>query len=60
MWWLLIVVVGAIVAMWLIDRRRGSSGASKADDLRAGADPKTPDSGFNLQGGLGGGGDGGF
>ena len=58
MWWLLFLIVGAIVLIYLVDRRRGSTGASKADDLPSGANRKPPDSGFTLQGGAGG--DGGF
>ncbi len=55
MWWFLVLVLGAIVLIWLVDRRRGSTGASKADDLPSGADGKTPDSGFYTQGGADGG-----
>ncbi len=46
MWWLLVVVAGVIVAIWLIDRRRGSTGASKADDLPGMAQGKSPNTGF--------------
>jgi hypothetical protein len=58
MWWFIVVVAVAIVVIWLIDRRRGSTGASRADDLPSGADRHTPDPGFNVP--QGGGGDGGF
>lgn len=59
MWWFIVVVAVLIVAIWLIDRRRGSTGASRADDLpSSGAERQAPDSGFNMP--FGGGGDGGF
>ena len=58
MMWFVVVVAVVIVAIWLIDRRRGSTGASRADDLPSGADRQTPDPGFHMP--QGGGGDGGF
>lgn len=58
MWWLLILLAGVIVLIWVVDRRRGSTGASKAEDLPSGARRNPPDSGFTMQGGVGG--DGGF
>lgn len=57
MWWFIVVVAVAIVAIWLIDRRRGSTGASRAEDLPSRADRHAPDPGFTMPQG---GGDGGF
>ena len=57
MWWFIVVVAVAIVAIWLIDRRRGSTGASRAEDLPSRADRHAPDPGFQMPQG---GGDGGF
>ena len=58
MWWILVVVVAAaIVGMWLIYRGRGSSGASKAEDVPPTAAPMTPGTGFDRMpkgGGAGG------
>ena len=56
--WFVVAIAVVIVAIWTIDRRRGSTGASRKDDLPSGADRQTPDPGFNMP--SGGGGDGGF
>jgi hypothetical protein len=60
-WWILgFLAVFALIAV--IVNRRGSTGASRADDLPPGRDPRTPDSGYGGPGTGGGGfgGDGGF
>jgi hypothetical protein len=60
-WWILgFLAVFALIAV-IVDRR-GSTGASRADDLPSGRDRHTPDSGYGGGGPGGGGlgGDGGF
>lgn len=44
-WWIvgIIVVVGLV---WMLMTRRGSTGASRNDDLPSGGDQRPPGSGF--------------
>ena len=56
MWWIL-AFLAAIVLMAVVINRRGSTGASRNDDLPSGRDGHTPDPGYGSVGGIGGGGD---
>ena len=59
MWWLVLGLVAAMVLIAVVINRRGSTGASRADDLPSGRDGRAPDPGFGSVGGIGGGGDAG-
>ena len=58
MWWLILGLIGVCAVLVVVLSRRGSTGASRADDLPSGRDRQTPDPGIGHPG-FGGGGFGG-
>jgi hypothetical protein len=59
MWWWILGFLAVIVLIAVVIDRRGSTGASRAEDRASGRDSHTPDSGYGAGGFGGGGGDGG-